>query len=95
MLARNETIFKWALYAGATAVFFLLQGGVLQRISLWGVIPFVFPILAYAYYPASAICGWGEPYVLGFAALPAGAAFFALCYAFWRFGVRHYKSTGS
>ena len=46
MLARNETIFKWALYAGATAVFFLLQGGVLQRISLWGVIPFVFPILA-------------------------------------------------
>ena len=25
MLARNETIFKWALYAGATAVFFLLQ----------------------------------------------------------------------
>lgn len=45
MLARNETIFKWALYAGATAVFFLLQGGVLQRISLWGVIPFVFPIL--------------------------------------------------
>ena len=26
MLARNETIFKWALYAGATAVFFLLQG---------------------------------------------------------------------
>ena len=45
MLARNETIFKWALYAGATAVFFLLQGAVLQRITLWGVIPFVFPIL--------------------------------------------------
>ena len=45
MLARNETIFKWALYAGATAEFFLLQGSVLQRITLWGVIPFVFPIL--------------------------------------------------
>jgi len=45
LLARNETIFKWALYAGATAVFFLLQGAVLQRITLWGVIPFVFPIL--------------------------------------------------
>ena len=45
MLARNETIFKWALYAGATAVFFLLQGALLQRITLWGVIPFVFPIL--------------------------------------------------
>ena len=46
MLARNETIFKWALYAGATAVFFLLQGFVLQRITFWDVIPFVFPILA-------------------------------------------------
>ena len=46
MLARNETIFKWALYAGSTAVFFLLQGAVFQRITLWGVIPFVFPILA-------------------------------------------------
>ena len=45
MLARNETIFKWALYAGATAVFFLLQGAVLQRSTLWGVIPFVFPLL--------------------------------------------------
>lgn len=45
MLARNETIFKWALYAGATAVFFLLQGSLLQRIHIWGVIPFVFPIL--------------------------------------------------
>lgn len=68
-----------------------------QYLPPWlrGAITFVFPILAYAYYPASAICGWGEPYALGFAALPAGAAFFALCYAFWRFGVRHYKSTGS
>ena len=46
MLARNETIFKWALYAGATAVFFFLQGAILQRVTLWGVIPFVFPILA-------------------------------------------------
>ena len=46
MLARNETIFKWALYAGATAVFFLLQGAVLQRITLWGVIPFLYPLIA-------------------------------------------------
>ena len=45
MLARSATIFKWSLYAGATLVFFLLQGALLQRISLWGVIPFVFPIL--------------------------------------------------
>ena len=46
MLARSATIFKWALYAGATLVFFLLQGAVLQRITVWGVIPFVFPLLA-------------------------------------------------
>ena len=45
MLARSATIFKWALYGGAAAVFFLLQGALLQRITFWGVIPFVFPIL--------------------------------------------------
>ena len=54
MLARSATIFKWALYAGATLVFFLLQGAVLQRITVWGVIPFVFPLLA-------AVLGTYEP----------------------------------
>lgn len=46
MLARNETIFKWALYAAATALCFLVQGAVCQRITVWGVIPFVYPLLA-------------------------------------------------
>ena len=45
MLARSATIFKWALYAGATLLFLAAQGAVLQRITVWGVIPFVFPIL--------------------------------------------------
>lgn len=45
MLARNETIFKWTLYAAATALCFLLQSFVLQRITIWGVIPFIYPIL--------------------------------------------------
>ena len=45
MLARNETIFKWTLYAGATALFFLLQSFLFQRLTLWGVIPMVFPVL--------------------------------------------------
>ena len=45
MLARNETIFKWALYAAATALCFLVQGFLLQRITVWGVIPFVYPIV--------------------------------------------------
>lgn len=46
MIARNETIFKWFLYAAATALCFLLQGGLLQRLTFWGVIPFLYPLLA-------------------------------------------------
>lgn len=46
MIARNETIFKWLLYAGATALCFLLQEGLLQRLEFWGVIPFIYPLLA-------------------------------------------------
>ena len=45
MLARNETIFKWALYAAATALCFLVQSFFLQRVAIWGVIPFIYPIL--------------------------------------------------
>lgn len=46
MLARNESIFKWSLYAGAALVLLLLQGSLLQRITLWGVIPFLYPAVA-------------------------------------------------
>lgn len=46
MIARNETIFKWALYAAATALCLFLQGGLLQRLEVWGVIPFLYPLLA-------------------------------------------------
>lgn len=46
MLARNETIFKWLLYSAATALCLAVQGTVLQRICVWGVIPFVCPMLA-------------------------------------------------
>ena len=46
MLARNETIFKWALYACAALLCLLVQGALLQRLSLWGVIPFIYPLLA-------------------------------------------------
>lgn len=46
MLARNEIIFKWALYAAVTAVWFLVQGAFCQRITVWGVIPFLYPMLA-------------------------------------------------
>jgi ABC-2 type transport system permease protein len=56
---------------------------------------FVMPMLVVSYYPASAICGWGEDYFLGLLALPAGCLFLIVSMFVWRFGVRHYKSTGS
>ena len=46
MIARNETIFKWLLYAGATALCLLIQTGLLQRLTFWGVLPFIYPLLA-------------------------------------------------
>lgn len=46
MLARNEIIFKWLLYSAAAAACLAVQGSVLQRVHLWGVIPFVCPLLA-------------------------------------------------
>ena len=45
MLARNETIFKWTLYAAVTALCFLLQSFVLQRVTVLGVIPFIYPVI--------------------------------------------------
>lgn len=46
MLARNETILKWVLYAAAAALCLFIQGALLQRITIWGVIPFLYPLLA-------------------------------------------------
>ena len=46
MLARNETIFKWALYAAATLLALIAQSVLFQRLTLWGVIPFIYPLLA-------------------------------------------------
>ena len=46
MSAKNESIFKWSLYAGAALLLVFLQSSLLQRISLLGVIPFLYPVLA-------------------------------------------------
>lgn len=56
---------------------------------------FFMPMLLISYYPASAVCGWGEGYFKGLLALPAGLLFLMFSTLVWRFGVRHYKSTGS
>ena len=62
---------------------------------LWGVFTFFMPMLVISYYPASLICGWGEPAFTGWLALPAGAAFLRFSLLVWKIGVRQYKSTGS
>lgn len=46
MIARNETIIKWLLYAAATALCLFLQSSLLQRLEFWGVLPFIYPLLA-------------------------------------------------
>lgn len=61
---------------------------------LYAVFTFLIPILVISYYPCSALCGWGEPLWKGLLALPAGAAFLGISLLVWRFGVRHYKSSG-
>lgn len=46
MLARNEIIIKWALYALASLLCVFVQGAVLQRVTVLGVIPFIYPLLS-------------------------------------------------
>ena len=46
MLARIATIIKWVLYALAGLACTVVQAAVLQRFTLWGVIPFLYPLIA-------------------------------------------------
>ena len=62
---------------------------------LWGTLTFLLPVTVISYYPASLVCGWGEPAFTGFLALPAGVVFLRFSLLAWKIGVRHYKSTGS
>ena len=95
MIARNETILKWLLYAAATALCLLVQGGLLQRLEFWGVIPFLYPLLAAI--PATyegPLAGTIFSLVLGIVCdllLPASAASFLLtdgfrCLLLWMRG---------
>ncbi|HHX02006.1 MAG TPA: hypothetical protein GX739_04960 [Firmicutes bacterium] len=62
---------------------------------LRNVFTFFMPMLVVSYYPAAAVCGWGQPYWKGLLALPAGLTFALFAVSIWRIGVRHYQSTGS
>ena len=46
MLARSDTIIKWILYALAGIVWAIVQTAILQRVTIWGVIPFLYPLIA-------------------------------------------------
>ena len=45
MQPKSYTVFKWAVYALATLLFFALQGLVLDHVRVWGLTPFLYPIL--------------------------------------------------
>lgn len=64
MVARNETFFKWLLYAGAALAAALVQSALLGRLRFWGVMPFVYPAVV-------ALVGMLEE--------PAPGAVFGLC----------------
>jgi len=46
LIGRSEIFFKWLLYSAASLLLLLLQGAVLQRLRLFGVMPFLYPVLA-------------------------------------------------
>ena len=65
MVARSELIFRWSVYAAAALLCCLVQGLLLQRLRIWGVMPFLYPALA------AMVSVWED-------ALPGGTVF-ALC----------------
>ncbi len=56
---------------------------------------FVFPMAIFTYFPVMSLTGLTDSYALGFLALPAGVVFSLASLTFWRFGVKHYHSTGT
>jgi ABC-2 type transport system permease protein len=63
------------------------------------VLTFIVPLACVAYYPVLAILGkadpLGAPAWVGIASPLAGFVFLAAAFGVWRFGLRHYASTGS
>ena len=68
-----------------------------QYLPAWlrNLFTMVMPMFFFTYYPASVICGWGEPAYMGWLALPVCGLFFGACLLLFRFALRRYKSTGT
>lgn len=45
MLARTATIIKWTLYCAAGLLCMFVQWLVLNRLHIWGLIPFLYPLI--------------------------------------------------
>jgi rod shape-determining protein MreD len=45
LIGRIETFMKWAIYAAAAALVLLVQGSILQYISIFGAMPFLYPLI--------------------------------------------------
>jgi hypothetical protein len=45
MLPKSYLIYKWTVYALVTALFLAVQSGVLCRVQVWGLMPFLYPVL--------------------------------------------------
>ena len=46
MIVRNAVLFKWSLYGLAAGLCIVLQEMLFQRLRIWGVMPFLYPLLA-------------------------------------------------
>ena len=83
-------------YGGVQAAQFPLS---LYNGWLRGALTYVVPIGCVAYFPILLVLGrpdpLGTPAWFGAVAPLAGFAFLAVAFIAWRFGVRHYTSTGS
>ena len=77
MVARSELILRWSVYGAAGLLVCLVQGLILQRLDLWGAMPFLYPALAamVAVWEGAVPCGAVYALCLGAAcdlALPGG-----------------------
>lgn len=89
---RIEDLQPMVLYGPQTAATFPLS---VYPTSIRTLFYSIFPVAFGTYLPAMVILHKGPGLIMVFVSLFAGAAAFALALRFWRFGVRHYTSTGT